>query len=119
MRDKKYYIALDDFERRVVVNCLIDAVQRIVLLDGNPVSLPAKEYDLLLFLVRNRNTALYREAIYEQVWQDPYVGNTRTIDLWEYASRGGAPGLPLMIYRVSKDPFSERTYPQPGLGCHW
>ena len=59
----------------------IDTVQRIVLLDGNPVSLPAKEYDLLLFLVRNRNTALYREAIYEQVWQDPYVGNTRTIDL--------------------------------------
>ena len=59
----------------------IDTVQRMVLLDGNPVSLPAKEYDLFLFLVRNKNTALYREAIYEQVWQDPYVGNTRTIDL--------------------------------------
>ena len=59
----------------------IDTVQRMVLLDGNPVSLPAKEYELLLFLVRNKNTALYREAIYEQVWQDPYVGNTRTIDL--------------------------------------
>ena len=59
----------------------IDTMQRTVLLDGAPVSLPAKEYDLFLFLVRNRNIALSRETIYEQVWQDPYVGNTRTIDL--------------------------------------
>lgn len=59
----------------------IDTLQRIVSLDGIPVALPAKEYDLFLFLVRNKNIALYREVIYEQVWQDPYVGNTRTIDL--------------------------------------
>ncbi len=59
----------------------IDTVQRIVLLSGKPVYLPAKEYDLLLFLIRNKNIALYRETIFEQVWQDPYYGNTRTIDL--------------------------------------
>ena len=59
----------------------IDTVQRTVLVDSDPVSLTAKEYDLFLFLVRNKNMALYREAIYEQVWHDPYVGNTRTIDL--------------------------------------
>lgn len=59
----------------------IDTLQRTVLLDGSPVSLPAKEYDLLLFLVRNKNIALYRETIFEQVWQEPYYGNTRTIDL--------------------------------------
>ncbi len=59
----------------------IDTVQHAVLMDGNSVPLPAKEYDLLLYLVRNKNIALYREAIYEQVWQEPYSGNTRTIDL--------------------------------------
>ncbi len=59
----------------------IDTVQRVVLLSGKPVYLPAKEYDLLLFLIRNKNIALYRETIFEQVWQDPYYGNTRTIDL--------------------------------------
>lgn len=59
----------------------IDTLERTVLLDGNPVILPAKEYDLLLFLVRNKNIALYRETIFEQVWQEPYFGNTRTIDL--------------------------------------
>lgn len=31
--------------------------------------------------VRNKNIALYRETIFEQVWQEPYLGNTRTIDL--------------------------------------
>ena len=59
----------------------IDTLQRTVLLNGKPVALPAKEYDLLLFLVRNKNIALYRETIFEQVWQEPYFGNTRTIDL--------------------------------------
>ena len=59
----------------------IDTVQHAVWLDGESVPLPAKEYDLLLYLVRNKNIALYREAIYEQVWQEPYSGNTRTIDL--------------------------------------
>ncbi len=59
----------------------IDTLERTVLLNGNPVILPAKEYDLLLFLVRNKNIALYRETIFEQVWQEPYFGNTRTIDL--------------------------------------
>lgn len=59
----------------------IDTLQMIVLSDNKPVSLPAKEYDLLLFLVRNKNIALYRETIFEQVWQEPYFANTRTIDL--------------------------------------
>lgn len=36
---------------------------------------------MLLFLIRNKNIALYRETIYEQVWQEPYLGNIRTIDL--------------------------------------
>lgn len=59
----------------------IDTLSRTVLLDGVLIPLPAKEYDLLLFLVRNKNIALYRESIFEQVWQEPYLENTRTIDL--------------------------------------
>lgn len=59
----------------------IDTLSRTVTLGGNLVMLSAKEFDLLLFLVRNKNIALYREAIYEQVWQEQYYGNTRTIDL--------------------------------------
>ena len=59
----------------------IDTLEHTVWSDGIPVALPAKEYDLLLFLVRNKNIALYRETIFEQVWQEPYPGGTRTVDL--------------------------------------
>lgn len=59
----------------------IDTVSRTVTMKGEVVPLPAKEYDLLLYLVRNKNIALYRERIFEHVWQEPYFGNTRTIDL--------------------------------------
>lgn len=59
----------------------IDTLERIVLFDATPVNLTAKEYELLLFLIRNKNIALYRETIFEQVWQEPYFANTRTIDL--------------------------------------
>lgn len=51
------------------------------MLKEDPVILTAKEYDLLLFLVRNKNIALYREMIFKHVWQEPYYGNTRAIDL--------------------------------------
>lgn len=62
-------------------NIKIDTMSRTVLLNKIPVQLSAKEYELLLFLIRNKNIALYRETIYERVWQEPYYGNTRTIDL--------------------------------------
>lgn len=59
----------------------IDTMARRVYKGGAEVTLSAKEYDLLLFFVRNKNIALYRETIFERVWQEPYFGNTRTIDL--------------------------------------
>ena len=59
----------------------IDTLSRAVYNGGEQVSLPTKEYDLLLFLVRNQGIALYRETIFEQVWREPYYGNTRTVDL--------------------------------------
>lgn len=59
----------------------IDTLSRTVYNGGEQVSLPTKEYDLLLFLVRNQGIALYRETIFEQVWREPYYGNTRTVDL--------------------------------------
>lgn len=47
---------------------------------GSPVALTAKEFDLLAELVQNRNVALYREWLYEKVWREPFVGETRTLD---------------------------------------
>ncbi len=58
----------------------IDTESRQVLKGGQPVTLTAKEFDLLLELVRNRNVALHREQLYEKVWREPFLGETRTLD---------------------------------------
>ena len=59
----------------------VDVAARTVLANGEPVALSTKEFDLLLYFLQNPNIALYREQIYERVWQEPYYGNTRTVDL--------------------------------------
>lgn len=59
----------------------IDTEARVVTKSGVPVSLTAKEFDLLVLLVRNRNKALYRSQIYTQVWGEDYLGDSRTVDL--------------------------------------
>ena len=59
----------------------IDTASRVVKKSGTPVPLTAKEYDLLLLFVQNKNIALYRDRIYERVWGDEFLGDSRTVDL--------------------------------------
>ena len=40
----------------------------------------AKEFDLLVLLLQNKNVALNRSFLYESVWHDWYTGDTRTLD---------------------------------------
>jgi len=48
---------------------------------GENIELTLKEFNLLVLLLRNRNVALYRDVIYENVWGGDYMGNSRTVDL--------------------------------------
>ncbi len=59
----------------------IDVEARRVTKDGSPVPLTSKEFDLMLLFVENRNIALFRENLYERVWDDEYFANSRTLDL--------------------------------------
>ena len=59
----------------------IDLSSRTVMQDNQQILLTLKEYELLLFFARNPNIALYREVIYEQVWEKEYTGDGRTVDL--------------------------------------
>lgn len=68
-------------ERIEVDDVIIDILSRTVTRQGEAVKLTLKEFELLLFLVRNRNIALYRETIYENIWQSEYMGDGRTVDL--------------------------------------
>ncbi len=59
----------------------IDIPSRVVMKNGKQIMLTLKEFELLLLFVRNKNIALYRETIYENVWESSYLGDSRTVDL--------------------------------------
>lgn len=53
----------------------------LVMRRGVAVELTPKEYELLLLFLQNKNIALFRDVIFEQVWEGEYTGDTRTVDL--------------------------------------
>ena len=59
----------------------VDVDARRVTKDGKPVELTNKEFGLLLLFIRNKNVALFRETLYEKVWEEEYYGDSRTLDL--------------------------------------
>ena len=58
----------------------IDADGRTVSVDGKPIDLSLREYELLKYLLENENVALSREKILNNVWNYDYYGDSRTID---------------------------------------
>jgi DNA-binding response OmpR family regulator len=59
----------------------INTARHEVLLKDEVIPLRPKEYDLLLFLARNRGQVLSRSLILERVWGWDFSGNTRTVDV--------------------------------------
>jgi DNA-binding response OmpR family regulator len=62
-------------------NLIIDENRREVLLNDKPLELKPKEYELLVFLARNKGSVLSREVILEKVWGWDYFGDSRTVDV--------------------------------------
>ena len=62
-------------------NIEVDTNTRIVKVNNEEVYLTAKEYDLLILFLRNKNMALSREQILDKVWGFEYAGETRTVDI--------------------------------------
>ena len=58
----------------------IDKEGRTVKVDGKPIELSLREYELLVYLVENANIALSRDKILINVWNYDYYGDSRTID---------------------------------------
>src|SRR5437870_3765249 len=54
-------------------NFRIDAGERQLLRDGQPVTLPSKAFDLLLVLVQNSGRLVEKEELYQKVWADQVV----------------------------------------------
>lgn len=62
-------------------NISVDEERRRVLRDGVPVELTVKEFDLILFLMRNPGRVYSRENLLDLVWGYDYQGDTRTVDV--------------------------------------
>ena len=74
---RRYHKSLNEIK---VLDITINLNQRLVIQNGKRIYLTHMEYELLLFLVQNKNIALYRDVLYQKVWNDDKE-ETRTLDL--------------------------------------
>ena len=68
-------------QRLVAGDVTVDVDARRVTRAGRPVELTNKEFGLLLLFMKNKNVALFRETLYEKVWEGEYFADSRTLDL--------------------------------------
>ena len=58
----------------------IDEEKRKVLLDQKEIELTTKEYELLLYFIKNKGIAISREQVLSKVWDENYFGSDRVVD---------------------------------------
>lgn len=59
----------------------VDVKRRAVTVEGEPVILTYKEFELLCYLLENRGVVLSRDQILTKIWDYNYSGETRTVDV--------------------------------------
>ena len=70
----------DETENFVYKDLVIDYMAHSVKIDGEQLKLTPKEYDLLVYFVKNKNIALSREQLLSNIWDYDFFGDDRTID---------------------------------------
>ncbi|MVB11544.1 Sensory transduction protein regX3 [Caprobacter fermentans] len=60
---------------------VVDVLRHQVSRDGRPIDLTAKEFDLLVMLMKNRGRVMTRDSLLDKVWGVEYFGDTRTVDV--------------------------------------
>lgn len=66
----------------VLKNLVINKASRTVSVDNTEIELTKREYELLAYLVENKNIVLTREQILNQVWGYDYIGETNVVDVY-------------------------------------
>ncbi len=71
-----------DKDKHISVGLLcLDLLNREVFVAGESISLTFKEFEILKYLLENKNRAIAREELLEKVWGYKYLGETRTVDI--------------------------------------
>src|SRR5881227_3344395 len=68
-------------ERFALGDVMLDRESHDVTVDGKPVELTAKEFDLLAFFMANVGVVVSRDLLLDRVWGQEYPGGTRTVDV--------------------------------------
>lgn len=71
----------DELENIMAGNIVIDQGRHEVKVNGVPIELTYKEYELLSFLAKHRGRVYSRDELLDKVWGIDYVGETRTVDV--------------------------------------
>jgi len=86
-----------------VASVRMDIERHQVSVNGIPISLPLKEFELLEFLMRNAGRVLTRGQLIDRVWGSDYVGDTKTLDVHVKRLRAkieNDPANPVLIQTV-------------------
>ena len=59
----------------------MDVERHVVTVDGAPMTMPLREFELLELLMRNAGRVLTRGQLIDRVWGANYVGDTKTLDV--------------------------------------
>ncbi len=87
----------------VVGGLVIDEPARTVALDGVPLELSPKEFDLLLYLSQRPGVVVSKREILAEVWHLPYGGADKTVDVhlhWLRRKLGESADKPVYLHRV-------------------
>jgi two-component system alkaline phosphatase synthesis response regulator PhoP len=77
-----------DAETLALGGILVNIPAHKVSVDGKEVTLTLKEFDLLAYLLKNKDTVFSREQLLQRVWGFDYIGETRTVDTHILTLRG-------------------------------
>lgn len=96
----------DDSERlgsdRIdVAGVVLDPTEHHVTVDGEPLVLPLKEFELLHLLLANAGRVLPRETLIDRIWGYDYVGDTKTLDVHIKRLRGKIEADPANPTRIT------------------
>lgn len=104
-RNKKATLVDNNLNEPIKFNGLeVNMISRNVYVDGVKTDLTPKEYDLLFYLIKNKNIALTREKLLSQVWGYDFFGDDRTVDTH------------IKMLRTSIGPYRDYIVTLRGLG---
>ena len=94
-------VSLLGADRLEVDGVSLDPHQHVVTVDGDDLTLPLKEFELLHLLLANAGRVLPRETLIDRIWGHDYVGDTKTLDVHIKRLRGKIEADPSSPTRIT------------------